>query len=253
MYLLYVDESGDSGNFIEGVSKNSRHYILSGLIISQDDWASSLEKLKKLRGIISSKYGLSPRVEIHASELIRIDNIEEYRQIRKQDRLDILKMYSSQIPIIFDTAKVINICLDKTEQKSKRDIQELAWSRLIQRFDTYLTKTVNDKGIIISDTMNQESLVRNTIRKMRIYNPIPSHYGPFYDSPIKNIIEDAFIRDSKHSYFIQTVDVIAQLLYRKEYPKTSLKKYNVDKYFELLKPILLTEAAKNDSWGIVRK
>lgn len=112
---------------------------------------------------------------------------------------------------------------------------------------------MNDKGIIISDTMNQESLVRNTMRKMRIHNPIPSHYGPFYDNPIKNIIEDAFIRDSKHSYFIQTVDVIAQILYRREYPKASLKKYNVDKYFELLKPILLTEAAKKDNWGIVRK
>lgn len=166
MYLLYVDESGDSGNFIEGVSKNSRHYILSGLIISQEDWFSSLEKLKKLRGVIKSKFGLSPRVEIHASELIRIDKIEEYRKLRKQDRLEILKLYSSQIPIIFDSAKVINICLDKKEQKSKKDIQELAWSRLIQRFDTYLTKTVNDKGVIISDTLNQESLVRNTLRKL---------------------------------------------------------------------------------------
>lgn len=253
MYLLYVDESGDSGEFIKGVTKNSQHYILSALIISQDERFATLEKLKKLRRVIKDKYGLNPRIEIHASELIRIDKIKEYRRLKKRERLDILKLYSTQIPIIFDTAKVLNICLDKTEQKSKKDIQELAWSRLIQRFDTYLTKTVNDKGVIISDTMNQESLIRNTIRKMRIYNPVPSHFGPYYDSPVKNIIEDAFNRDSKHSYFIQTVDVIAQILYRKEYPKASLKKYNVDRLFQMLEPILLLEASKNDKLGIVRK
>lgn len=253
MHILYVDESGDSGKYTEGISKNSPHYILSALIISQDDWSNYLEKLKTLRGVIKEKYGLNPRVEIHASELIRVNKIDEYRAISKRKRMEILKFYSEQIPIIFDSSKVLNICLDKTSQKSKQDIQQLAWSRLIQRFDNYLTKSVKDKGIIISDTMNQESLIRNTIRKMRIYNPVPSYYGSFYDNPIKNIIEDAFSRDSKHSYFIQTADVIAQILYRKEYPKASLKKYNVDKYFNKLKPILLDDAARYDEYGIVRK
>ncbi len=252
MYLLYVDESGDSGEYISGITKNSPHYILSAIIISQEDWFTILEKLKKLRGVINTNYGLNPRIEIHASELIRINKIEEYRNLLKHKRMEILKFYTSQIPVIFDTAKVLNICLDKTKQKSKKDIQELAWNRLIQRYDTYL-KTVNDKGIIISDTMNQESLVRNTIRKMRIYNHVPSHYRPYYDNPIKNILEDVFNRDSKHSYFIQTADVISQILYRKEYPKLSLKKYNVDKYFQILEPILLKEASRNDEFGIVRK
>lgn len=101
--------------------------------------------------------------------------------------------------------------------------------------------------------MNQESLIRNTIRKMRIYNPVPSHYRSYYDNPIKNLIEDEFNRDSKHSYFIQTVDVISQILYRKKYPKSSLKKYNIDKYFQILEPILLKEASRSDEFGIVRK
>lgn len=252
MYLLYVDESGDSGKHITGITQNSKHYILSAIIISQDDWFMTLDKLKNLRGVINLNYGLNPRIEIHASELIRINKIEEYRSLPKRKRLEILKFYTSQIPIVFNTSKVLNICLDKTKQKSKKDIQELAWNRLVQRYDTFL-KTVNDKGIIISDTMNQESLIRNTIRKMRIYNPVPSHFKTYYDNPIKNIIEDAFNRDSKHSYFIQTVDVISQILYRKEYPKSSLKKYNVDKYFQILEPIILKEASKNDDYGIVRK
>jgi hypothetical protein len=67
-----------------------------------------------------------------------------------------------------------------------------------------------------------------------------------------NILEDPFSRSSHHSYFIQTTDVISHLLYRKEYPKGSLKKYNLDKVFELLEPILIKKASKNDPLGIVR-
>jgi len=37
---------------------------------------------------------------------------------------------------------------------------------------------------------------------------------------------------SKSSYFIQTVDVIAFLLYKKMYPKGAAKKYNLDVLFD---------------------
>lgn len=116
---MYVDESGDSGEFIKGESKNSPHYNLSALIISQEELFYTLDKLKKLRGVIKEKYGLSPRTEIHASELIRIDKIERYKKLCKRERLKVLELYTAQIPVIFDTAKVINICLDKTKQTSR--------------------------------------------------------------------------------------------------------------------------------------
>ncbi len=85
------------------------------------------------------------------------------------------------------------------------------------------------------------------------YNPVPSHYGGAHNVPTVNIIEDPFFRDSKHSYFIQAVDTITHVLYRKEYPKGSLKKYNVHKYFNLLESILLREASSNDELGVVCK
>jgi hypothetical protein len=147
---------------------------------------------------------------------------------------------------------VINICLDKTEFEETRDVQEIAWSRLIQRYNTFLSKSVSDKGVIISDTTD-ETLVRHLLRKMRIYNPVPFHFGNKRNIPTTNILEDPFLRDSKHSYFIQVVDSIAQALYRKEYVKGSLRKYRVEKYFDNLEPILLKEASTTDTLGIVRK
>lgn len=253
MIFLYVDECGDSGNFNEGISQNSRHYIISGLTISDGNWQRAFTNLKKLRKSFKSKYNLLLKTEIHASELIRISKIKEYREITKQNRLNILKEYSEVIPEIFSESKIINICFDKSEYQSKRNIQITAWSRLIQRFDTYLNKTRLGNGIIVSDFLNNEKLIRSLLREMRVYNIIPSLYGQPYNSPITKILEDVFIRQSEHSLFIQTVDVIAQLLYRREYPKTSLKKYNLDIMFNNLKTILLLEASKNDDFGIVRK
>jgi len=247
MYLMYVDESGDPGN--TGFSTD--HFILSGLIISQDEWDKYLSKLKIFRKTIKSKYNLNQRTEIHAAELIRPGKIEEYKKIWKTNRINILRDYCSEIPIIFDTAKVINVCIKKSEHKGV-DIFELAWSRLLQRFDTYLKKSVNDKGIVIADDTDSNKLMA-LHRKMRIYNPIPSHYHGSYNSPIDNIIEDVFSRGSHHSYFVQTVDIIVHSLYRKEYPKGSLKKFGMEYQFQKIEPILLKEASKGDELGIVRK
>lgn len=245
---MYVDESGDPG--IDKYS--SPHFILSGLIVHQDEWDKYLSKLKTFRKSLKEKYQLNQRSEIHATELIRVNKMLEYKSISKTQRINILKDYCTEIPHIFDTATVINICIQIDEHQEK-DIFNLAWSRLIQRFDTFLKKGSKDKGVIVADDTQSNKLM-SLQRKMRIYNPTPSNFDSGnYNAPIDNIIEDTFSRSSHHSYFIQTVDVIAHLLYRKEFPKGSLKKFGLEKQFQKLEPILLKQASKSDEFGIVRK
>jgi len=183
---------------------------------------------------------------------VRIDKIKQYRAITKSKRIEILKHYCEQIQNIFPKNRIINICLDKTQYKSKNAIQEVAWDRLIQRFDNYLKKAGKDFGTIISDSLNNKKLIRNKLRKMRIRNNVPSFFGSYYNNPVKYILEDISERDSKQSYFIQTVDVIAFVLYKREYPKGSGKKYNLDKLFYALEPVLLKKAS-SDKYGVVRK
>lgn len=246
MYILYVDESGDPG----GSEYSSKHYILSGLLVSQANWFNYLSKLKTFRKYIKEEYGLNQRTEIHASELVRINKLKEYSKIPKIIRINILIQYAEQIPLIFNEAKVINICLLKSEFEGKYILYE-AWKRLIQRFEIFLKKE-GDFGIIISDEGNVPK-VSSLLRKMRIYNPTPSHYGHNYNPKVDNIIEDIFSRSSKQSYFIQTIDVIVFLLYNMEFPKGSLKKHRLNSLFLKLDPILLKEASKYDEYGIVRK
>lgn len=245
---MYVDESGDPGEYN---GNNSKHFILSGIIVKDNDWQTSLDRFKKFRLMLKDKYNFLLKTEIHASELIRINKNDNYRKIRKTNRIAILKETANNIPLVFNKSKIINVLLDKNVLKSI-DYQETAWKRLIQRYDNFLQKN-NDYGIIVSDTTD-EKIVRNLIRKMRYFNYIKSKYNDeTYNNPIKKILEDLFLRDSQNSYFIQTADVIAHLLYRYEYPKGSLKKFNVEKYFIYFEEILLKEASNKDAFGIVRK
>ncbi len=107
---MYVDESGDPGPY---QSNNSQHYILSGLIIHEEGWRDALSKLKEFRQFIKKTYGLLLKNEMHTVELIRIKKITEYRKIKKADRIKILELFLQNIPIIFSTSRIINICLDK--------------------------------------------------------------------------------------------------------------------------------------------
>lgn len=246
---MYVDESGDPGTIANGSS--TRHFILSGLIIHSSEWKGCFDRLKTLRQHFKVQYGLPLKEEIHASELIRIKDIDSYRKIRKTHRMEMLKMISKEIPNMFSSCKIINICFDKEKHLDIVEFQSETWKRLIQRFDTFLKKNGDEKGIIISDETD-EPLVRAMLRRMRVYNPVTSHFGGLYQPITDSILDDVFIRRSKHSYLIQMADTIAHILYRKEYPKGSLKKFNLDKYFDYLEPILLKEASKKDKLGIVR-
>jgi hypothetical protein len=244
---MYVDESGDPGTH----PLSSPHFILSGLIVHKNDWEKYLNRLKAFRKSLKAKYGLNQRTELHTAELIRIKKIGEYKKINKSNRLNIIRDYCAEMPLIFDTAKVINVSI-KINEHPGVDIFNLAWSRLLQRFDTFLKKVGNDKGIVVADDTDSLKLM-SLQRKMRLYNPTPSHYTGTYNAPIDSIIEDIFSRSSHHSYFLQSVDVVAHTLYRMEYPKGSLKKFGLEHQFKKLEPILLKQASKNDEFGIVRK
>lgn len=245
---MYVDESGDPGVSAGG----SKHFILSGLILHQDEWDKYLQRLKSFRKAIKTTYDLNQRTEIHAAELVRPKKLEEYKKITKTNRIKILTDYSNQIPVIFNDAFILNICIDKGNYPIGSSVFELGWKRLLQRYDTFLKKDAKDKGIVISDATDSLKLM-HIHRKMRVYNPIPSLYTGFRNLPTDNIIEDILPGLSHHSYFIQTVDVLAYILYNREYPKTSLKKFNMDRLFDNVEPILLKKASSNDPMGIVRQ
>lgn len=260
MYFMYVDESGDPGPY--DLSKppelrSTRHYIVTGFIIPAEEWRNYLTYLLTVRRYLKGKFDFPIRAELHGAELIRP---------KKNKAIKAVKTRRNRVALYFDVltflpqmskATIINVHLDKQKpvyaSSTGSDIQDLVWSRLLQRFTTYLQKSCNGScGLVFADQTN-EAKVRRLLRKMRVHNYVPSrvYRGESLSAPLVNIIEDPIMRNSESSYFVQIADLVAHALYRQLYPKTSLKQYNVDKLFDLVDPLLNKEACRYNSQGIV--
>jgi hypothetical protein len=261
MYFMYVDESGDPG-FPDPDKppemQPSQHYILTGFIIPAEEWRNYLTAIVDIRKQLKTQFGLPVRTELHGAELINPRGNLIYKSAfrHRRARTDCYHVSLSSFCARLPRAKIVNIHVNKRNPRypstvTVDDLEELAWSRLAQRFQTYLQKTSgNSLGMIFADETN-EVKIRRLIRKMRVYNPVPSQFGGSLSMPITNIVEDPVMRNSEHSYFVQIADLTSHALYRKLYPKGSYRQYNVDKLFDLLDGILLKEASRSDAQGIV--
>jgi hypothetical protein len=161
---------------------------------------------------------------------------------------------------VFPTAKTFSVYVDKDaafqSNYRRENYLTLAWNYLLNRYHRFLEHNCdNAPGVVISDD-SASSTIRSLMRKMRVYNPLPSHYDPrgFYNAPVRTIIEDPFFRESQHSYFVQIADIISHSLYRKLYVKGSYRRYNLHKFYDYLDPIILKTATSKDplNMGIVR-
>jgi hypothetical protein len=253
MYILYVDESGDTGL----INSPTKYFILSGIVVHELRWATCLEQLTDFRKRMLVSYGLHLREEIHASEFIcKPGNLQ---RIAKYHRLAILREFSKELSTMNDI-NIINIAVDKTNKPNTFNIFETAWKALLQRFENTIRHknfpgpyNPDERGIIISD-QNTNQQLKLIFRKMRKYNPIPNQaiYGVGYRNiTLQYLIEDPNFRDSKDSYFIQAADLVAYLLMQKKDPNSYMRKKGGHNYFNNLDPILCKVACNTDPQGVV--
>ena len=107
-------------------------------------------------------------------------------------------------------------------------------------------------GMLFPDRSDERRLNR-LVRKMRAYNPVPHHGQSGYRMlNLQFVIEDANMRDSAHSYFIQSVDVAAYLLHQHIAPSSFFKRKSGQNYFSRFDPVLCKAASSKDPQGIVR-
>lgn len=236
MYFLYVDESGDPGRYN---GSNTPHFILSGLIVPEEEWAAGLARMLAFREDVKEATGLPKKVEFHSSELIRPHKLKAYKQIHKSVRVRLLKDFVGLMPTFFPKARILSVCLDKQQLTADTNYQEMAWRLLLRGFDGFL-QSQNRLGLVVSDDTNETAL-RLLFRSMR-KEP----------QPITAIMEDVVCRQSIHSYYVQAVDAIAFCLYQQEYPQGSTRKFDLHQLFKTLDTMLLKTAAPVDPQGVIR-
>jgi hypothetical protein len=255
MYFMYVDESGDPGPYDLAKPahlRSTRHYIVSGFIIPADEWRHYLTRFLDLRRYIKTKYGFPVRAELHGGELITARHATPHRVIGSRGkRIDLYEDVLTYTCKIMPRARILNIHMDKQDPQyeytqTSDGIQTKVWERLIERYNMYLQKNCdNDFGMILADETN-EILIRRLVRKVRVHHVAGSHFGGSYPLLLTNLVEDPIMRKSDSSYFVQIADLITHALYQKLYPKGSLRKYNADKLFNRLAPLLHLPASTRD-------
>lgn len=276
--FFYVDESYDRWK-----------YCLSAISIRHSDWKDCFDTVREHRVNLKNDHGIYIRKEIHARDLIAGKGRISAKPIGKWERSRIfygLLQLVASLPQVW----LINVCLDKGDYV---DPQMAAWDRLVNRIERTMlemerrelplrrrlsalaTKHLpadeaekierrlniySARAVIIADEGRELEITR-ALRKMHVYNPIPSQFGAWASGDLtKNIttdriIEDPVFKQSDRSYFIQLADCVAYALLKREVPPTpKVKKYSIEEMFEkALSGVCYRPASPKDPLGIVRK
>jgi hypothetical protein len=252
---MYVDESGDPGN--PGIPGTTPLFVLTGLVIHELRWHDCLTELVDFRRWCRAQYGLKLREEIHASRML--NHSGPLLRVPRHQRLAIIHAYARRLAAITEM-NLINVVVRKAGKGHGYEVLENAWRALIQRFENTINHhnfpgpaNPDDRGILIPDHSSDHRIMR-LLRQMRQYNPVPhqAQFGPGYRNLVlARIAEDPNFRDSRHSYFVQSCDLGAFLLYQKLMPNSYIRRKGGRNYFDILDPILCKVASGNDPQGIV--
>ncbi len=210
MYLVYFDESGDSGFS----NSPSLYFSLAGLVIHEDRWLDFLNKLVDFRRHLKSTYSLPMRVELRANSLIH--KKKEFRKlsISRTDRLKIFKEALTFLDKNSGEIQVFAVVIDKQKVRRKNlDIRSVAWEYALQRVQNMLKafsdSDAEEHAAIFPDE-GHHFLIKQLIRKMRRHHYVPSFYGgPPLKVLAEHIVEDPNDRLSHESYIIQLADLSA--------------------------------------------
>jgi hypothetical protein len=250
MYLMYVDESGDTGL----ARSPTRYFALSGIVVHESRWRDFINVLIAFRRTLKSVYGLPIRGEIHANEFVnhRPYNLERYI------RLSILRNCLDELAKM-DYISITNIIVNKVGKPGNYDVFDSAWGTLFQRFENTLLNANfpgghrNDHGILITDATGGRRLDR-LVRRMAVFNYIPHDPrfgGGSRNVPIQRIIEDPYGKDSADTLPIQMCDISAYFLLQRYAPNSYIRKQRAQTYFDRLGPVLNRRASRYNRLGIV--
>jgi hypothetical protein len=148
MYLMYVDESGDSGL----VNSPTEYFILTGMVVHELRWHDTLEALIEFRRRMRVAFGLLMREEIHAGAMLTRPGA--LVRIRRNDRLTIIRHFIDALAGM-SFLNFINVRVNKRTKAVDYLPFERAWQALIQRFENTLNyrnfpgpANPDDKGAI---------------------------------------------------------------------------------------------------------
>lgn len=237
MHLVYIDES-----------YGAKTSVISALVVPVELWGDILGVVRQFRGELRKSDGIYVREELHATKFVNGRGHLGRTVVTKSRRWELYKATLGFIATLPDV-KLLNAVGPRG-----RELQ--IFERLLNRLHRTLEKN-DSQAMLVCDIGHEKEYTRLT-RRLRVYNHVSSSRGIWPDGkatrniPLKRLVEDPIFRDSEESYFIQLVDFCAYAVLRREEPLPAKSAFGLDQAFLLLKPILVTEANRNDTYGVIR-
>jgi hypothetical protein len=256
VYLLYADESGDTGL----TASPTNYFILSGLVVHETRWRTLLDDIVAFRQHLRATKGLKLREEIHAAPFIT--NPGPLVRIKRNDRLDILKQCLDFLGNRSDIS-ICTVVVNKTTKAAGYDVFESAWQALIQRFENtmqhrnYPGSFADQRGLVLPDNTDGGKLT-GLIRRMRHYNPVPNNAANqagsagYRNLRLQFVIEDPFLKDSAHSFLHQLVDVVAYSARQLYEPNAYMRRKQGHNFYARLRPVLNPHANRAHALHLIQ-
>ncbi len=260
MYIAYMDEAGDDGF----PKTRSDLFALSSVYMKYLDWQENYSKIIVIRKEIEKKFGLKVKKELHTKKLLENNDVYKTLKLDETKIIEILEDYCSGIAKL--KLRVINCVTNKKKiTRTKYNVLENCLKYSITRIenDLRIKKEPDLRRFLIIVDHGREGKMVKIARAIQKENFVKSKITQKqFDIKIKKLIEDPIAKNSRESHFIQISDFIVTLIYRykiiklglgsipTEWPKALTIKI-IEKWLDMLLPILNTEACKRDKYGIV--
>jgi hypothetical protein len=237
MHFVYMDDSGDE-----------KTRCFAALIIHESVWKEVHLQIKAHRRALKASDGMLITKELHATEFVAGRGKVGVQVVPKGRRCQIFR---DTLDMIANLPKI-----NLMNAIGPKATERVLFERLINRVNKAMAEWKSNALIIHDEGKDYTGLVR----RMCVYNPIPSRYGTWPDGnaikniPLDHILEDIVFRQSHKSDMVQMADFCAYALFRSEFPLPSKTKYGLDKAFEALHPICIKKAFGKDpkKLGIIR-
>jgi hypothetical protein len=203
MYLLYLDDSGSTGNLQE------QHLVLGGVCVfeRQVHWAA-----KEMEELATRIQPANPEaVEFHASEIYP-GRTEPWKGMKsKEERRHVIRDVLGIVARAHDTTHAF-ACVVHKASFPNADPMEIAFEELCSRFDMelkrmYAKEKDAQRGLIILDKSTHETSLQKLARNFR---SLGTRWGV-----LVNMVDVPMFVDSAASRLVQIADHIAYAVFRR--------------------------------------
>lgn len=226
MHLIYIDDSYDQTTA-----------VYSGIAIPVNRWREVFEQIKEFRQHLRTTYGIAYNYELHAVKFVSgrgsLGIKNRATIVPKAQRAQIFREVLTFITQLPDVRLFIGT--------GPKNLEERLFERMLNRISRTM-QAWDSHAMLICDEGYETQFTR-MMRKMAVFNYIPSKYGKWAGAgaakniPIERIIEDPFFKPSDASFLIQFADFVAYALLKQERPTANSTKYGIGAAFNIMTAI----------------